>query len=80
MPEKVIIYCYKKGITNSLSKSLYYKAYHFKVINREGIFKRFIFNNNKTIIAISTLGLGLNIPNINTILYIKALRLLKDYT
>ena len=77
---KVIIYYYKREITNSLSKSLYYKAYYSKVIDKEGILKRFIFNNNRTIITINALSLGLNIPNINTILYIKALKSLKNYT
>ena len=75
----MIVYCYNRGITNSLSKSLYCLAYNSKVIDREGVLKRFIFSDNGTVIATSSLGLGVNAPNINAILYIKALRLFKNY-
>ena len=66
-------------ITDSLNKSLYYTAYYFKMIDREGILKRFIFNNNGTIIATNLLNLGIDALSINTILYTRALRLLKNY-
>jgi len=42
--------------------------------------KRFIFSNNRTIVATSLLGLGVNIPNIDIVLHLEALRLVKNYT
>jgi hypothetical protein len=41
--------------------------------------KRFISSNDGTIIAISSLGIGLNLPSIGVVLYIRALRSLIDY-
>jgi len=66
-------------VANSLSKSLNYIAYYSKVTSREDILKRFISSNNRTIVAISSLGIGLNLPSVGVVLYIRAPRLLIDY-
>ena len=66
-------------MANSLSKSLNYIAYYSKVTSREDILKRFISSNNRTIVAISSLGIGLNLPSVGVVLYIRAPRLLIDY-
>ena len=50
------------------------------MIDREGVLKYFVFSNNNNIIIISLLGLGLNTPSIDAVLYTRALRSLKDYT
>ena len=50
------------------------------MIDREGILKQFIFSNNRTVVAINLLGLGVDIPSIDAVLYVGALRSLKDYT
>jgi uncharacterized membrane protein YraQ (UPF0718 family) len=67
------------GVADSLSKSLNCTAYYSKVTGREDILKCFISSNNGTIIAISLLGIGLNLPSIGVVLYIRAPRLLIDY-
>jgi len=41
--------------------------------------KRFISGDNGTIIAMSSLGLGVNVPSVNIVLHLGALRLVKDY-
>jgi len=41
--------------------------------------KRFISSNNGTIIATSSLGLGVNVPSIDVVLYLEAPRSVKDY-
>ena len=48
--------------------------------DKEGILDYFISDNNKTVTTTSLLDLGVNIPSIDTMLYIGILRLLKDYT
>jgi superfamily II DNA helicase RecQ len=66
-------------MTDRLSKSLYYAAYYSKVINQEDVLKRFISSDNDTIIATSSLGIGVNIPSMDVVLHIGAPRSLKDY-
>ena len=40
---------------------------------------RFTSTNNGTIVATSSLGLGLNLPNVDVVLYLGAPRSLEDY-
>ena len=77
---KVIVYCHKRGITNSFSKSLYCTAYHSKVINKEGVLKCFISSNNGIIVAMSLLDLGVDTLSVDTVLHVRALKSLEDYT
>ena len=48
--------------------------------DKEGVLDCFISNNNETITTTSSLNLGVNTPSIDTVLYVKALKSLKDYT
>ena len=50
------------------------------MIDREGVFKYFISSNNRTIVAINSLGLGVNTPSMDAVLHVGAPRSLKDYT
>jgi len=43
------------------------------------VLKRFISGNNGTIIATSLLGLGVDVPGVDVVLYLGAPRLVKDY-
>jgi superfamily II DNA helicase RecQ len=76
---KVIVYYYAIGVADSLSKSLNYAAYYSKVTGRKDILKRFISSDDGTIVTTSSLGIGLNLPGIGVVLYIRALRSLVDY-
>ena len=76
---KVIVYCHDRGITDSLSKSLYCPAYDSKVIDREGVLERFISSDNGTVVATSSLGLGVDAPSVDAVLHVGAPRSLEDY-
>ena len=76
---KVIVYCHERAITDSLSKSLHCAAYHSKVIDREGVLERFISSDNGTVVATSSLGLGVDAPGVDAVLHAGAPRSLEDY-
>jgi superfamily II DNA helicase RecQ len=68
----VIVYCHIIGVTDSLSKSLDCAAYHSKVTGREDMLERFISSDDGTIVATSSLGLGLNAPDVEAVLHVGA--------
>ncbi|KAH6644903.1 hypothetical protein C7974DRAFT_299160, partial [Boeremia exigua] len=61
---KVIVYSNLVLKVKKLAKKLGYYAYYYKAIGKASILEEFAAGKKYIIIAISALGIGINIPNI----------------
>lgn len=66
-------------MTDSLSKSLHCAAYYSESIDREDVLERFISSDNGTVVATSSLGLGVDVPGVDAVLHLGAPRSVEDY-
>ena len=77
--DRLIIYTRTRDIANSLQKRLKWLVYYSNSSQRDQTLQRFLNSNNSRIIATSSLGLGLDIPNARAIIHIGRPYSLLDY-
>ena len=77
--DRLIIYTRTRDMANSLSKRLKWLVYYSNNPQRDQTLRRFLDLNNSRIIATSSLGLGIDIPNARTIIHIGRPYSLLDY-
>ena len=77
--DRLIIYTRTRDIANNLQKRLKWLVYYSNSLQRDQTLQRFLNSNNSRIIATSSLGLGLDIPNARAIIHIERPYSLLDY-
>ncbi|KAL2007613.1 hypothetical protein VTN00DRAFT_9051 [Thermoascus crustaceus] len=66
---KVIVYANIIGQVMAMAQVLGCEVYHSKQINKAGVLDRFIWGECPMIVATSTLGMGVDIPDIHSIIH-----------
>ena len=79
-PRRVIIYSTTKAYITQVAKQLEYKAYYSKQVNKNRILALFRAILGAVIMATSALGMGINIPDIHSIIYLGQPQTILDYT
>jgi superfamily II DNA helicase RecQ len=75
----VVIYGLTTKTVNKLAKGFECEAYHSHTIDRHSVLARFQADPIGVVAATSALGIGVDIPNIRSIIYIGLPRSLLDY-
>ncbi|KAH2277892.1 hypothetical protein KXV50_006304, partial [Aspergillus fumigatus] len=75
---KVIIYANIIGQVTAMARVLRYEAYYSEQLDKARVLARFI-GASPVIAATSTLGMGVDIPNIRSIIHLRTPRTLLDY-
>ena len=79
--DRLIVYTRTREIAENLKKQFKWPVYYSNSTGRQQVLHNFLDSNqkNQRIIATSSLGLGLNIPNARSIIHIKRPFTLYDY-
>ena len=74
-----VIYGPTTKTVEQLAQLLGCEAYHSRTLDRKGVLARFQANTTGVVVATSALGMGVDIPNIRSIIHIGLPRSLLDY-
>lgn len=77
--ERLIIYCRTRDQTNRVSKALEYPCYYSNSSGKPVILRNFFEQANSAIVTTSSLGLGIDLPNIRVIIHLDYPFRLFDY-
>ncbi|EDN06546.1 predicted protein [Histoplasma mississippiense (nom. inval.)] len=76
---KGVVYCQTVNQVTTMASALGCEAYHHHQIDKAGILERFRQGQYQVIVATSALGMGIDIPNIRSIIHVGRPRSLLDY-
>ncbi|EDN04239.1 predicted protein [Histoplasma mississippiense (nom. inval.)] len=76
---KGVVYCQAVNQVTMMASTLRCGAYHHHQINKAGILECFQQGQHQVIVATSALGMGIDIPNIRSIIHVGRPRSLLDY-
>ena len=76
---RVVIYGPTTKTVEQLAQSIDCEAYHSRTLDRKGVLARFQADTTGVVVATSALGIGVDIPNIRSIIHISLPRSLLDY-
>ena len=78
-PGKVVVYAQVVSHALEMAEILGCEAYFHDQVDKAGILERFIAGNQRVIVATSAIGIGLDIPDIRSIIHLGIPRSLRDY-
>jgi superfamily II DNA helicase RecQ len=76
---KVVVYCNAVGKVKRFAKALGCGAYHHDAVGKDSMLKEFMEGGQRVIVATSSLGMGVDIPDIRCIIHVDQPRTLLDY-
>lgn len=78
-PGKVVVYAQVVGHVVEIAERLGCELYYHNQVDKAGILERFISGDQPVVVATSAMGIGLDIPDIRSIIYLGIPRSLRDY-
>lgn len=78
-PSKVIVHAQTVSKVQIMAELLGYEAYFHDQVNKAGILQRFRSGQCKAIVATSALGMGIDMPDIRSIIHLGRPRTMLDY-
>ena len=76
---RVIVYANLKSQAQAIGRALGCEAYHSMVVDRDGVLQRFQEGQTRVIAATSALGMGIDIPDIRSVIHVGRPRTLLEY-
>ena len=77
--EKVVVYYNTVGKVKRIAKTSGCNAYYYNTVGKDSMLINFIKGKQQVIVVISTLEIGVDIPNIRYIIYVNRPRTLLNY-